>query len=352
MASLTNQFGSALTRPAAWWNPLCSTRTVLPPNLLLMAKILALCFILSGQIAALPDHFLPFLPVLDKAGSPADFQRLLQATFLLGSVFLVFNIGVRTCCLVLGGVILLGILSSRPYFENNRTFTGCLLLLAGLYVPGQKPSLIRLQIILLYFGAGCNKLLDADWRSGQFFENMEAHLGHHREFYVKLSSWLPGMWLSRLMSWTVIIVEFVIAGGLSLRRLLGPIVWVGIAYHTALLVLTGYTFGMFYYATLSSFLAFLELPATSPETKLTEIRKTSVTLLSRVAALYTVLIYNPATYLLCAILLSAPLSSGPLFRRVFAALFLLFLSPALLAPVAVFPRSIHPAIDQAERSHA
>lgn len=133
------------------WNPLRVTGADLPPNLLLMAKILALCFFLSGAWANLPDHFLPFLQIFDHAGPPAVFHRTLQIFFLAAATALFLNYRARAACLVLGGLVLIGILSSRPYFQNNLTFTGCLWFVAGLHTPGQKPWVVRYQVILPVF---------------------------------------------------------------------------------------------------------------------------------------------------------------------------------------------------------
>jgi hypothetical protein len=346
-----------------------------------MAKILALCFLLTGQLGNLPDHFLPFLGIFDYAGSPAFFHRVLQFTFVIAATSLFFNYRVRTSCLVLGAVVLIGILSSRTYFQNNRTFTGCLWFLTGLYVPGQTPWMVRWQVILLYFGAGFNKLLDADWRSGQFFENMEARLGSHRSFYISVSSWLPAMWMSKLMSWTVIITEFIIAGGFLFTAAFGPIAWLGIAYHTSLVVLTGYTFGMFYYSTASSFLCFAEWPHApiliSGHSKLVWLLQVfdlegvlhrrpmqesepgedlhlrfwaalhttiSGCEYEGLSALYRILVWNPLTYFGFATLLAAPLPSEALLRRVLSILFLAFISPALLARAASGARKLFPRI--------
>ncbi|MCU1291412.1 MAG: hypothetical protein JWP08_262, partial [Bryobacterales bacterium] len=193
-------------RKAASWNPLRVSGTALPVNILLMAKILVLCFLLTGQWNLLPDHFLPFVPMFDHLGSPVMFQRTLQAAFLFVAVSLLLNYRVRTCCLILAGIISAGMLSSRLYFENNRTFTACLWFLAGLYAPGQKIPFIRYQVVILYFGAALNKLLDGDWRSGQFFENLVVHLVH-QPVYTRLTSWLPALWLSKFFSWSTIIVE-------------------------------------------------------------------------------------------------------------------------------------------------
>lgn len=362
--------------PHLSWNPFRVGGTELPPAVLLMAKILAICFLLTQHWRALPDHFLPFLPIFDHAGSPAGFKHTLQVVFMLAAFCLLFNYRVRTSCLVLGGVMFVGILSSRTFFENNRTYTACLWLLAGLQVPGMKPWPLRAQVILLYFGAGLNKLLDVDWRTGQFFENMVVNLGR-QQLYIKISSWLPHLWLSIAMGWTVILVEFIVAFGFLIRRFCGPIAWIGIAYHTTLLLVARNTFGMFYFATLSSFLVFVTWPlpwlslsfvgnnsdrrkvlgflkrfdlddlfvlGAGSETDTvcggTEARvwaglrlNVGGRLYSGLPALYMSLIYNPLTYFVFAIILSLPLPIDSPFRAAWAVIFLLFMSPALLSPV-------------------
>src|SRR5580700_3413737 len=143
-------------------NPFRVTGTELPANVLLMAKILAICFLVNLHWRDLPDHFLPFLPIFDHAGPPIMFKRILQVVFFIGAFCVLFNYRVRAACLVLGVLMFVAILSSRPYFENNRTYVGCLWFLAGLQVSGIEPWPLRFQVILLYFGAGLNKLLDPD----------------------------------------------------------------------------------------------------------------------------------------------------------------------------------------------
>lgn len=137
-------------------------------------------------------------------GNPVVLQYSIKVLFAIAAACVLFNYRVRTACLTLGGLVMIAILSSRLYWQNNRTYTACLWFVAGLYIPGQKPWLARCQVILLYFGAALNKLLDADWRSGQFFQNMEGNLGRHQRFYIALSSLLPALWVAKIMSWTVI----------------------------------------------------------------------------------------------------------------------------------------------------
>src|SRR6516162_134979 len=84
-------------------NPLRVTGTELPANVLLMAKIVTLAFIATGQFRLLSWHFLPFLTVFDRLGSPAIFHWTLVTIFLGAAAMLFYNMRVRICCLVLGG---------------------------------------------------------------------------------------------------------------------------------------------------------------------------------------------------------------------------------------------------------
>src|SRR5437899_6219834 len=111
--------------------PFRITGTELPENVLLLAKIIALAFIATGQFRLLSWHFLPFFSSFDKMGSPAVFHWSLVTIFLISATALFYNLRVRCCCLILGGVILVSLMSSRLYFENNRTYCACILILAG-----------------------------------------------------------------------------------------------------------------------------------------------------------------------------------------------------------------------------
>lgn len=356
-------------------NPLAVSGTELPPNLLLMAKVITLCFILLGQVGGLSDHFLPFLLVFDRLGSPLLFHRVLQVVFVGAALLLFFNRHVRTCCLVLGATILVSVLSSRGYYENNRLFTGCVLFLTGLSERGRTPWALRAQIVLVYFGASLNKLLDLDWRSGQFFENWAVHIHRHR-LYSALSSFLPPMLLSKLCGWTTIFTESCLWIGFLVPQLYRYAIWGGILFHSALLISTGYTFGMFFYAMLLSYLAFVQWPSAPmavlydadcglcertrrlfekfdferafgwvalqnagaregiPEEKLRARLHVAVgdKVYSGFAGFKIMLLYNPVTYFVFGVLLTLPEPAGFLYRRWIAAAILVVFSP-VFAPV-------------------
>jgi hypothetical protein len=239
--------------------PLRISETELPDNVLLMAKVIALAFIATGQVRLLSWHFLPFLRVFDDLGTPAVFHWTLVTVFLAAAAALFYNQHVRICCFVLGGVILISLLSSRAYFENNRTYCACLLILAGLCNRGQSPWPIRLQVVLVYFGAALNKLMEPDWRSGQFFAYWFGGI-HHPDLWARVTAFIPAMPLAQFVCWATIITELILVAGFLAPRWYSWSIWLGAAYHTTLLLLMNSTFGMFYYAMLASYLAFVDWP--------------------------------------------------------------------------------------------
>ncbi|HXD69315.1 MAG TPA: HTTM domain-containing protein [Gaiellales bacterium] len=245
---------SAPPAPASW-NPLRVTGTEMPPNLLLACKLIVVAFVANGQVRRLPGHFLPFFSALDRAGSQSAYRHGLQAAFLVAAVALLLNRAPHLAASVAGATILLGTVSSRIYFENNTEYTGLILLLAGLAASGDRTRLVRYQVVLLYAAAALNKLLDADWRSGQFFENWAAVTSLHAAYH-HVSSLLPHLVLAKLLAWSAICTEAALAVGFAIRRYYPYAIWLAVGYHSTLMVTAGRTFGMFYFSLLASYLAF------------------------------------------------------------------------------------------------
>jgi hypothetical protein len=231
----------------------------MPPNLLLVTKLLAMCFLVSGQWALLPKPFLPFIGVFGELGSGAVFNAVLSVVFLVAAAMLITNRSPRAASLTLGLVIAIAMLASRNYVENNRIFVCLVFVLAGLSDRKMGARVVQLQVALVYCGAGLNKLLDVDWRSGRYFEHLASGsvLAHT---YSRISGVLPSLLFSALLGWAVIVTEFALAGAFLMRRLIPIVIWVGVAYHTSLVLITGRTFGMFWYATTASYFAFVAWP--------------------------------------------------------------------------------------------
>jgi hypothetical protein len=242
------------------WHPLRCAGTDMAMPVLLMAKLIALAYLLRFEWRTIPGVFLPFVPVLEPlAGS--WFAWVLKAAAVGGALALLFNRRVRVASIVMGSAVLLAVLASKPYSYNARVITGALLVLAGLTTPGREPRLIRAQIAVMYLGAGLSKLTDADWRSGEAFAAWAAHR-IPGDWYEETSALLPEDVLSAALGWSAILVELWLVPGLLVPRLRVVSVWLAIVFHTTLLVATRETFGMFYYSVLASFVVYFKWPAT------------------------------------------------------------------------------------------
>ncbi|HET9452515.1 MAG TPA: HTTM domain-containing protein, partial [Aggregicoccus sp.] len=251
-------------RDAAWprpssRNPLVMTGTALPPNLLLAAKLLALVFILRGNVGRwFSEPYLPFLPALDQLGAPGRFQLGLQLAFVAAALCLFLNWRVRTASLVLGSAVLLGLLASRASYENSKLYMGLFYLVTALYEPRAGVSLLRYQLVVVYFGATLNKLLEPDWRSGAFVLDW---LPTYVPSYPWLAAQLPGNLLSAALSWTAILTELVLIPLLLFKRLVPAGLVVIVAYHTGIVLLTlGEAFDIFWSALCLSCVALMQWP--------------------------------------------------------------------------------------------
>lgn len=240
------------------WNPLNCTGTDLPTNLTILVKMLTFVLLLVNHVRTLPDPWLPFIPQLDLIPGPV-FKHTLQVVFLVSAIAIVFNRRIRLFSLILGSVILIGILSSKVYYGNNRIFCGLMLFLSGLYTEGG-PNFISWQLGLTYFGAGLNKVLDLDWHSGLFFENWAVNRLHHA-WYIAVDSLLPPMWLARFMCWSTIVTEL---GTVPLVVIPQLFFWGGLAnifFQSCLLLFMGNTFTLFFYSMTGATFALVTWPA-------------------------------------------------------------------------------------------
>ena len=240
------------------WNPLRCDGTALPVPLLLMAKIVAVAFVL-GLDRAMPAPFLPFLAPLDAFADSQQFALGLQIVFWASSLLLIFNRWPRASAFVMGCAVLTAVVSSKSYYGNNKLFAASLLLLTGLYHPRTGPWLLRAQVVILYFGAGLNKILDPDWHSGQFFHNW-AGARLEQPVYLWANQFFPPLVLGKVMCWSAFVTELGLAAVFLIPRAWPVAIWISLLFHASLLEFTGTTFNMFFYATEAAVLAFVTWP--------------------------------------------------------------------------------------------
>ena len=230
----------------------------MPPNLLLLVKIIALALLLTNHTRLLPDPFLPFLPVLDSLPR-AVFQYIVKSLFVCAAIALLLNRAVRWSSIALGASILISVVASKAYYGNNKTFAGLMLLFAGLSDYDRPLYLLRWQLSLVYFGAALNKIMDADWQSGIFFEHW-VRMKIKNPVYIALSDLLPPLVAGKLMCWFTAFAELGVSLGLFFALARPYALWANLLFQASLLEFTGTTFTMFFYAMQAATLAFVVWP--------------------------------------------------------------------------------------------
>ena len=231
--------------------------TAMAPNLLLMCKLLVLLLLAHHFYYYLNDPFLPFIPALDYFNTiPGVFETTLRIIFIIACVSLFLNLYVRNSCIVLGLIIILQQLASKPAFANHTFVCGCVLLLAGLSARDKPPLLLIWQLSLIYIGASINKLLDPDWLNGTFMDNWLLN-ARQNPIYIYMAELLPEKWFALFLSWSAMLIELGIGILLLFKRYRYYMLWVILIFHTALFTLTSFRYGHFYENLLIILLVFL-----------------------------------------------------------------------------------------------
>lgn len=232
--------------------PFRVTGTDLPPNLLLIAKLSVVALLFKGYHLVLPDVFAPTVPLLE--GLPAPYFRwMLEAGFAVGAFGVVFNVRVRQACLVLGAVFILATMSNRAYYRNANFFVGAMFVMIGVDERERPGRFLAWQLGVMYVACGLNKLLEADWRSGQYFDHYFTRI-YESGFYAVAAPLFPGRSFALMLCWSVIVAELT-AGALFLSpRLRRMAVWFGTSVHAGAAMMVGMDYGVFLWVVLASYL--------------------------------------------------------------------------------------------------
>ena len=240
------------------FDPLRMDGTELPANLLMAAKLVVFCLFVAGYVVRLPVVWLPMWRALD-ALPPQGVAIALKASFCIGALLLFTNRGVRTGAILCGLPFLLEAVVTRVGFYYANFFCGAFLVLVGLYRGRTSLGLLHGQYVVMYFGSGLNKLLDADWRDGHYIEHWLGEVvGSAR--YERLAALLPDGALALGVSWSSIVIElglallFLVPAG---KRFGVPL---AILFHIGTTVLVRDDFGVFVVALVMSFLVFVPWP--------------------------------------------------------------------------------------------
>ncbi|MBT8266524.1 MAG: HTTM domain-containing protein [Bacteroidia bacterium] len=234
--------------------------TAMLPNVLLMSKLMVLLLLAYHFFFKIEDPFIPFFQFLDVFNqAPGLFKWGLRILFGIFATTLFLNIWVRTSALILGAIVILGLVASKPLFNNHTFICGCALILAGLSNRTQPPLLLIYQLALVYLGASLNKFLDPDWWDGSF---MHTWLFEAREnpFYLTVSQWFPERYFAIFLSWIAMSSELILGVLFIFKRTRNIGVWIAIIFHTILFTMTAFKFGHFFQSLAILLIAFLNWP--------------------------------------------------------------------------------------------
>ena len=236
----------------------------LPPQYILMGKLLVLYVIFSRSPGA--SHAIaPILPWLEHVPHPDLVRFILKLGIAVASLAVLTLRWFRPACLYIGVSALIIVLWSRLNFSNNQVFVAVLLLLLGLSARENPGFGLRWTVVLLYLGAGLNKLLEPDWRNGQFMLHLFTHRVDAPWFHGVAQLWsAPG--LAWLLGWIALGTELFLALAFSMRRLWTLAVGLGLAFHASILLSTaGQISHRFLFLMMVAYLPFFVCEVATPQ---------------------------------------------------------------------------------------
>lgn len=234
--------------------------TLMRPNILIMCKLLILLLLYHDFYFYINDPYIPFISWLDVFNNvPGVFEVSLRSLFIISTLFLFFNYWVRSASFILGCIIILTILASKPLYFNHILVCGCALFLAGLTHKNKPPYFLVLQLSIIYLGASLNKFLQVDWWSGAFMHNW-LFVARENVFYTFVYQFFPEMMLAKIMSIMAIFSELLIGLLLLTKKYRNLAVWIIVIFHTALFTITTIRFGHFLESLAIILISFLHWP--------------------------------------------------------------------------------------------
>jgi hypothetical protein len=250
---------------AADFNPFRVGDLPVPPNVALLVRLTAFALLLkgyyTGPYTGLLAPFAPLLPWFDRIPHPYFLREVMTAVLVAALLGILFDARrIRLWCLLAACTIFAGVLAARFYYSNNKIFCACLFLLASLSARGDRPVLFYAQLSVMYFGAALNKLLEPDWRSGQYFDYWLGTLNPQPAFQF-FADRLPPLVAGQVMGWTTIAVEALLCLGFALHRWRVPAAWLGLHFHAGALLLAQRDFGVYTAAIMASYLVVVSWPA-------------------------------------------------------------------------------------------
>ncbi|MEM7574385.1 MAG: hypothetical protein AAF433_15885 [Bacteroidota bacterium] len=230
----------------------------LPPQILLSLRALAFYLLLFRrewlETLWFQLPYLPFIPFFDQIPTGLFCLPLIVIVYLAPfAILLNYRAALAARCLGIG--LLLSLLSSMPLFGNSKCFLACLFLLGGSYQVGG--WIYQMQLFLLYFGAGLNKLLQADWWNGYYFDFFAAEV-FELAGYRYLTQYVDALLVAKISGILILLFELLLGLLFCFRAQIGLAIFLGFSFHVLMLLLSwGYlSFHFFFVSSVAYYLLF------------------------------------------------------------------------------------------------
>ncbi len=224
------------------WNPFRCSGTALPPNVLLAVKLMAVVYLVRILTSDGTYSELPVAPESQTATLVLVGLRLLAMGLApLAALLLLFNHGLRVLVFIFGLSVALEF--AVRLVGHADLFLGLFVILAAFEKDNGEPLRVRYLVILTYLAGGLA------W--------VAAHLQPHTGRLLSLLA-LPPVVIPVPEHWSMVLVCFVLAAALSVRRVRPLAIWAGIVLHCMFRDITGPFAGA--YTILAAYLVFADWP--------------------------------------------------------------------------------------------
>lgn len=203
-------------------NPLRLTGSSMPPQIVLLCRLLVLALLLTNHQAQIQTPFLPFLDIFDQL-PPELTQRVLQVLLVVGSIGILFTKNTRLFAAVTGMAILFAAPSSRGYYGNNKTFVGLMLVLAALSKE-TVAAVVAVAVRHCLLRRGAEQVAGSRLADGQFFYYWATDRLQNPA-YIWLAALLPPLVAGKIFCWYTIIAELVLAVLAVMPRFHPAFIW-------------------------------------------------------------------------------------------------------------------------------
>ena len=218
-------------------------------------KLLSLIVIFKTYLYQNPIR-IPFLDFISFLGEGEDLLWISRGLVYVGVLIIWIKTFDRLGAFLIACSLGLTILSCQPCYSDSRFFFLGLFFLYACAPSKYRKNLLRLQVVILYFGSGLNKLLDPDWISGRYLDHMLAYKMKMLS-YIEIAGLFPELLFSKFLSISVISIELSLSIIFWFKKYFHWGIWFGFLLHASSMIFINSIFGSFIIGVYVSYLLFI-----------------------------------------------------------------------------------------------